>query len=60
MEKYIVTLDAGTTSERAILFDKNGGIKHVSQKEFKQHYPKPGWVEHDPEEIYHHQLSSLG
>ena len=48
---YILALDQGTTSSRAILLDRNGRFKAVAQKEFKQHYPKPGWVEHDPMEI---------
>lgn len=52
MEKFILSLDQGTTSSRAILFDKNGGIRSVAQKEFRQLFPKPGWVEHDPLEIW--------
>ena len=52
MEKYILSLDQGTTSSRAILFDKAGKVVHVSQKEFTQHFPKPGWVEHDANEIW--------
>ncbi len=52
MEKYILALDQGTTSSRAILFDKSGSIVSVAQKEFRQIYPKPGWVEHDPSEIW--------
>lgn len=52
MEKYILALDQGTTSSRAMLFDKNGSIKSVAQKEFRQIYPKPGWVEHDAQEIW--------
>lgn len=52
MEKYILALDQGTTSSRAILFDKKGSIISVAQKEFKQYFPKPGWVEHDPVEIW--------
>ena len=52
MEKYILALDQGTTSSRAIVFDKKGGIVSVAQKEFTQHFPKPGWVEHDPVEIW--------
>jgi glycerol kinase len=50
--KYILALDQGTTSSRAILFDHSGSIVHVSQKEFRQIFPEPGWVEHDPEEIW--------
>ncbi|ULQ51114.1 glycerol kinase GlpK [Flavihumibacter fluvii] len=58
-EKYILALDQGTTSSRAILFDKNGSICQVAQKEFTQLYPKPGWVEHDAEEIWSSQFSVL-
>lgn len=50
--KYIMALDQGTTSSRAILFDRGGNIIAVVQKEFKQIYPQPGWVEHDPNEIW--------
>ncbi|MBL8376730.1 MAG: glycerol kinase GlpK [Burkholderiales bacterium] len=52
MAQYILALDQGTTSSRAIVFDRTGGIVSLAQKEFKQHYPQPGWVEHDPEEIW--------
>ncbi len=52
MANFIITLDAGTTSERAILFDQNGQIQGVSQREIQQHYPRPGWVEHNPEELW--------
>ncbi|WP_316569578.1 glycerol kinase GlpK [Neobacillus sp. YIM B06451] len=52
METYILALDQGTTSSRAIIFDKDGKIVHSSQKEFTQHFPKPGWVEHNPNEIW--------
>jgi glycerol kinase len=52
MKKYILALDQGTTSSRAIIFDKNGLPIASVQKEFKQYYPKPGWVEHDPLEIW--------
>ncbi len=52
MKKYILALDAGTTSNRAILFDHAGNIVNTSQREFKQIFPKPGWVEHDPVEIW--------
>ena len=51
-EKYILSIDQGTTSCRALLVDQQGVIKGISQQEFKQIYPKPGWVEHDPEEIW--------
>ena len=50
--KYVLALDAGTSSSRAILFDHGGRIASVSQREFRQIYPKPGWVEHDPVEIW--------
>ena len=50
--KYILALDQGTTSSRAIVFDHAGAIKAVAQKEFKQYFPKPGWVEHDANEIW--------
>lgn len=52
MEKYILALDQGTTSSRAVIFDKKGSIISVAQKEFTQYFPKPGWVEHDPVEIW--------
>lgn len=52
MEEYILALDQGTTSSRAMLFDKNGSIVSVAQKEFRQIYPKAGWVEHDAQEIW--------
>lgn len=56
MSSYILALDQGTTSSRAIVFDKNGNIISVAQKEFRQIFPQPGWVEHDPEEIWSTQL----
>jgi len=56
MSSYILALDQGTTSSRAILFDKNGSIKAVEQQEFSQFFPKPGWVEHDAIEIWKSQL----
>ena len=52
MEKYILSIDQGTTSSRAILFNKAGEIVHTSQKEFTQIFPKPGWVEHNANEIW--------
>lgn len=55
MEKFILALDQGTTSSRAIIFDKLGKIKSVAQKEFRQIFPKSGWVEHDPNEIWSSQ-----
>ncbi len=57
--QYIISLDQGTTSSRAIVFDKSGAIVKVSQKEFTQIYPKAGWVEHNPEEIWNTQLFVL-
>ena len=59
MKKYVLALDEGTTSVRSILFDKNGAIVSMSQHEFTQIYPNPGWVEHDPMEIYANQYASL-
>ncbi|MCL2371900.1 MAG: glycerol kinase GlpK [Defluviitaleaceae bacterium] len=55
--KYLMALDQGTTSSRAILFDKAGNIHSVAQKEFGQIFPQPGWVEHDPMEIWSSQIS---
>lgn len=57
MADYILALDQGTTSSRAIVFDRKGNIKAVAQKEFEQIYPQPGWVEHNPQEIWSSQLS---
>jgi glycerol kinase len=59
-EKFILALDQGTTSSRSILFNHKGAIVAIAQKEFAQHYPMPGWVEHDPEEIWSSQISTLG
>ena len=56
MSRYVMALDQGTTSSRAILFDASGAIVASDQHEFEQHFPKPGWVEHDPEEIWQSQL----
>jgi glycerol kinase len=56
MAKYVMALDQGTTSSRAIIFDENGSIVSVANKEFTQIYPKPGWVEHDPMEIWGTQI----
>src|ERR1044072_1049619 len=55
--KYILSLDQGTTSSRAILFDNEGAIAALAKKEFHQIYPQPGWVEHDPMEIWSTQAS---
>lgn len=59
MEKYIMALDQGTTSSRTILFDKSGNIICQANQEFQQIFPKPGWVEHDPEEIWRTQLLTM-
>ena len=59
MRQYIVSLDQGTTSSRAVIFDDRSQLQEVVQKEFKQIYPKPGWVEHDPMEIYASQYAVL-
>ena len=58
-KKYILALDQGTTSSRAILFDTLGNMVRSAQKEFKQIYPRSGWVEHDPEEILSSQLEVM-
>ena len=55
-QKYIMALDAGTTSNRCILFNARGEMCSVAQKEFTQYFPKPGWVEHDANEIWTTQL----
>jgi glycerol kinase len=60
MAHFILSLDQGTTSSRAILFDHEGQIAGVAQREFAQHYPRPGWVEHDPEEIWSSQQGVIG
>ncbi len=59
MEKYILAIDEGTTSCRAVIFNKSGEIVNISQREFEQIYPKAGWVEHDAVEIWNTQLSVL-
>lgn len=59
MKKYILSIDAGTTSSRAILFDKNGKQISISQFEFTQIFPKESWVEHDPIEIWNTQLKAI-
>jgi len=56
MPRFVLALDQGTTSSRAILFDVRGGVAASDQHEFAQHFPKPGWVEHDPHEIWETQL----
>ena len=57
--RYIISLDQGTTSSRAVLFDNRANIVQVVQKEFKQMFPQPGYVEHDPLEIYASQYSVM-
>ena len=59
MKQYVIALDQGTTSSRCIIFDREQNIMGVAQREFTQHYPKPGWVEHDPMEIWSSQYSVL-
>ncbi len=59
MEKYLVALDQGTTSSRAVVFSEDGRMIASSNREFPQHYPKPGWVEHDPRDILDSQVTSL-
>src|SRR5699024_4632190 len=60
MKKYIMAIDQGTTSSRAILVDKNGDIVASSQKEFRQYFPQSGWVEHNANEIWSSVLSVVG
>ncbi len=59
MGKYILSIDQGTTSSRAVLFDSNANIHSIDQQEFKQIYPQPGWVEHNPIDIWKSQLTSI-
>ena len=59
MKKYVIALDEGTTSARSMLIDREGAIAGVAQREFTQHYPHPGWVEHDPMEILSAQLGTM-
>lgn len=59
MANYIMALDAGTTSNRCILFDEKGNMCSVAQREFRQYFPKPGWVEHNPHEIWSSQASVI-
>ena len=58
-EKFILALDQGTTSSRAIVFDHKGSIRGMAQEEFAQIYPKPGWVEHEPKEILSSEVASI-
>jgi glycerol kinase len=60
MSKYLLALDQGTTSSRALLIDHSGKVVSVAQKEFTQVFPKPGWVEHDPNEIWSSQIEVAG
>ena len=57
--KYVLAIDQGTTSSRAILFNHQGTIITLAQKPFQQYFPKPGWVEHDPNEIWYTQSSVI-
>lgn len=58
-DKYVLAIDQGTTSSRAILFNHQGSIITMAQKPFQQYFPKPGWVEHDPNEIWNTQSSAI-
>src|SRR5690625_7921135 len=58
--KYVLALDQGTTSSRAILFDDGGRSVAIAQREFPQYYPEVGWVEHDPHDIWSSQVGVLG
>ena len=58
MSRYVLALDQGTTSSRALLFDEQGRVVASDQHEFAQHFPQPGWVEHDPEDIWGSQLAA--
>src|SRR5690348_2114969 len=55
--RYLLALDQGTTSSRAIVFDRDGNIHRVAQQEYRQIFPQPGWVEHDPMDIWNTQLA---
>ncbi len=59
MEQYILALDQGTSSSRAIVFDRRGEIHAVAQREFRQIFPQPGWVEHDPDDIWSSEASVI-
>ena len=58
MSRFVLAIDQGTTSTRAILFDKNMGIHAMSQREFTQHFPNSGWVEHDPMDLWNTTLDT--
>ena len=57
---HVLALDQGTTSSRALVFDESGSIVSLAQREFQQIFPQPGWVEHDPQEIWDSQLAVAG
>ena len=57
--KYVLAIDQGTTTSRAILFNRQGQVITLSQKTFQQYFPKPGWVEHDPNEIWYTQSLAI-
>ena len=57
--RYILALDAGTTSSRSLIFDERGQVAAQAQREFTQHFPQPGWVEHDAQEIWETQRSTM-
>ena len=59
MKKFIISIDAGTTSNRSILFDTKGKVIYSSQKEFTQYFPKSGWVEHNADEIWKTTIKTL-
>ncbi len=58
--KYIAAIDQGTTSSRCMIFDRDGDVVGVAQKEHEQIFPEPGWVEHDPEEIWTNTREMVG
>ena len=59
MSRYVIALDQGTTSSRAVIFDENAQVVAIKSFEFEQIYPQPGWVEHDPVSILNTQIDSL-
>ena len=59
MKEYILSIDQGTTGSRAVVYDKKGRVKHGAYQEFRQYFPRPGWVEHDPDEIWQSVNNSL-
>ncbi|MBI3114021.1 MAG: glycerol kinase, partial [Rhodospirillales bacterium] len=60
MPSSVLAIDQGTTSSRAVVFDAAYGVKAVAQREFKQHFPRSGWVEHDPQEIWRTVVATAG